>query len=168
VDLPTEGSPDLTEELWDAAIDGTLRSVIRLVRHAEPHLAKSDRAAIGVVLSSSAKVPIDGLVTSNVLRPGLAALVKSLAFEFGPQIRVIGFAPGRITTDRVELLDRARAERSGVTPNAVRARNAEEIPLGRYGAPAEFGRVATFLLSPAASYVSGTVVFIDGGATRAL
>ncbi|HWP62761.1 MAG TPA: SDR family oxidoreductase, partial [Candidatus Binatia bacterium] len=103
----------------------------------------------------------------NVLRPGLAGLVKSLAAEIAP-IRINGIAPGRIATERVAQLDEATAARTGRTVEEVRAAVTAQIPLGRYGDPAEVGRVGAFLLSPAASYLTGVIVPIDGGMIRSL
>jgi 3-oxoacyl-[acyl-carrier protein] reductase len=114
-----------------------------------------------LVLSTSAKMPVGNLAVSNGLRPGLAMLAKTLADELGPRgIRVNGLLPGRVDTDRVRSLD-------GPDP-AVRAAHEGTIPLRRYGDPAEFGRVAAFLLSPAASYVTGAMVPVDGGIGRGL
>ncbi len=107
------------------------------------------------------KAPIPGLAASNGLRPGLGMLAKTLADELGPSgVRVNGLLPGRIATDRLRSLD----------PSDPAARDAQVrgIPLRRDGEPAEFGRVAAFLLSPAASYVTGAMVPVDGGALRAL
>jgi len=119
---------------------------------------------IAWVLSTSVKAPIPGLAASNGLRPGLAMLVKQLADELGPQgTRVIGLMPGAIETERVEYLDSLKDD-----PEAARAGAEAAIPLRRYGRPEEFGRVAAFLLSPAASYLTGSVIPVEGGAQRGL
>ena len=158
---------DVTDEAWQHAIDGTLWSTVRLVRAALPHLRASDRGAILVILSSSVREPIAALTTSNLLRPGLAGLIKSLVPEIAP-VRINGIAPGRIATDRVAALDATRATDAGISVDEVQRETIGRIPLGRYGDPAEVGRVGAFLLSPAASYVTGAIVPIDGGMVRAL
>jgi 3-oxoacyl-[acyl-carrier protein] reductase len=158
---------DLDETAWQRAIDGTLWSAVRLIQAALPHLRASDRPAILVILSSSVREPIPSLTTSNLIRPGLAGLIKSLVPEIAP-IRINGIAPGRIATDRIAQLDAARAAESGGSLEQVRADTIGRIPLGRYGDPAELGRVGAFLLSPAASYLTGAIVPVDGGMVRAL
>ena len=155
------------EEAWTRAIEGTLQSSLRLVRAALPHLREGRDPAILINLSSSVRQPIPALITSNVLRPGLAGLIKSLASEIAP-VRINGVAPGRFGTDRVRQLDTARAEATGLTMDEVRRQTEAAIPLGRYGDTAEIGRVAAFLLSPAASYVTGAIVPVDGGMVNAL
>jgi 3-oxoacyl-[acyl-carrier protein] reductase len=158
---------ELDEEAWGKAIDGTLWSAIRLLRAALPHLREGRDPAILVNLSSSAREPIPGLTTSNLLRPGLAGLIKSLTAEIAP-VRINGLAPGRIATDRIAQIDTARAAQTGLSREEIERQTIARIPLGRYGDPMELGRVAAFLLSPAASYVTGAIVPIDGGMIKAL
>jgi 3-oxoacyl-[acyl-carrier protein] reductase len=155
------------EAAWERAIAGTLQSTLRLIREALPHLRDGRDPAIVVILSSSVREPIPALITSNVLRPGLVGLIKSLVTEIAP-IRINGVAPGRFDTARVRSLDEARAADTGATVEEVQAQTRARIPLGRYGDPAELGRVVAFLLSPAASYLDGVVLPVDGGMIRSL
>ena len=158
----------LDEVRWSAAIDGSLRGPTRLISAALPALGESDTASIVIVLASTVRHPLPRMVTSNVLRPGLVGLVKSLAGELGPKVRINGIAPGRIQTERADWLDGVWAEQSGESFDEVRQRAVAAIPFGRYGKPEEFARVAAFLASPAASYVSGQVLPVDGAMTRSL
>ena len=158
---------ELDEATWQAAIDGTLWSAIRLLRAALPHLREGRDPAILVILSSSAREPIPGLTTSNLIRPGLAGLIRSLVTEIVP-VRINGLAPGRLQTDRIAQIDAALAASSNIPVEDIQKRTVERIPLGRYGDPLELGRVGAFLLSPAASYVTGAIVPVDGGMIRAL
>jgi 3-oxoacyl-[acyl-carrier protein] reductase len=158
---------DLDEAAWARAIDGTLWSTIRLVRAALPALREGRDPAILLILSSSVREPIPGLVTSNTIRPGLAGLVKTLVEEIAP-IRINALAPGRLATGRIAEIDAARAATDDLTVEEIRQATIARIPLGRYGDPAELGRVGAFLLSPAASYVTGAIVPVDGGMIRAL
>jgi 3-oxoacyl-[acyl-carrier protein] reductase len=165
---PPGGSFDAVDEAaWERAIAGTLQSTIRLIREALPHLRAGADPSIVVILSSSVREPIPALITSNVLRPGLVGLIKSLVTEIAP-MRINGVAPGRFDTDRVRGLDAARAADSGTTIEDVQAQTRARIPLGRYGDPDELGRVVVFLLSPAASYLDGVILPVDGGMIRSL
>ncbi len=160
---PAPGSVlEAAEDDWRAAVDSVLLGSIRLVKALVPHL--DDGAAIGLVLSTSVREPIPHLAISNGLRPGLAMTAKALADELGPRgIRVFGLMPGRIATDRITEIDEASGD-----PEAAKRRFEEAIPLRRYGRPEEFGRVAAFALSPAASYLTGLMLPVDGGMLRGL
>ncbi|MFG3053915.1 SDR family oxidoreductase [Kitasatospora sp. NPDC048239] len=150
------------EEAWRDAFEAVFLGALRIARAAAGALDRG--GVIGFVLSGSVRQPIPGLGISNGLRPGLAMAAKSLADELGPRgIRVVGLLPARIDTDRVRELDSL-----GGDPDAARAQHSAAIPLGRYGTPEEFGKVAAFLLSPAASYLTGVMVPVDGGALRGL
>jgi 3-oxoacyl-[acyl-carrier protein] reductase len=164
-----------SDDTWQAAFDGLFLGGLRVARAAVAALSdearQSDRedptgsgGSIVFVLGSSVRVSLPRLAVSNGLYPGLAGVVKMLAHELGPSgIRVNGLMPVRIDTDRVRALD-AEVGR----PEEVRAEQSAKIPLRRYGDPPEFGRVAAFLLSPAASYITGAMIPIDGGTIRAL
>ncbi|MFJ8790852.1 SDR family oxidoreductase [Streptomyces sp. NPDC102462] len=148
---------DNTDEQWRAGFESVFLGAVRVARAAAEELTEG--GVIGFVLSGSVHEPIPGLTISNGLRPGLAGLAKSIADELGPRgIRVVGLLPARIDTDRVRELDALSAD-----PAVTRAANEARIPLRRYGTPAEFGRVAAFVLSPAASYLTGIMIPIDGG-----
>ncbi|WP_395293876.1 SDR family oxidoreductase [Kitasatospora hibisci] len=150
------------EDAWRDAFESVFLGALRIARAAADALGEG--GVIGFVLSGSVRQPIAGLGISNGLRPGLAMAAKSLADELGPRgIRVVGLLPARIDTDRVRELDAL-----GGDADAARRRNSDQIPLGRYGTPEEFGKVAAFLLSPAASYLTGVMVPVDGGALRGL
>ncbi|MEL5954707.1 SDR family oxidoreductase [Streptomyces sp. CLV115] len=148
---------DNTDEQWQSAFDSVFLGAVRLARAAADVLGEG--GVIGFVLSGSVYEPIPGLTISNGLRPGLAGFAKSLADELGPRgIRVVGVLPARIDTDRVRELDALSGD-----AEAARTANEAQIPLRRYGTPEEFGRTAAFLLSPAASYLTGIMVPVDGG-----
>ncbi|MCJ1680325.1 SDR family oxidoreductase [Streptomyces sp. APSN-46.1] len=148
---------DNTDEQWTAAFESVFLGAVRLARAAAAELGEG--GVIGFVLSGSVHEPIPGLPISNGLRPGLAGFAKSLSVDLGPRgIRVVGLLPARIDTDRVRELDALSGDAA-----AARAANESGIPLRRYGTPEEFGRAAAFLLSPAASYLTGLMLPVDGG-----
>ncbi|WLQ33083.1 SDR family oxidoreductase [Streptomyces castrisilvae] len=154
---PPGGIADNTDEQWQSAFDSVFLGAVRLARSAAAALGEG--GVIGFVLSGSVHEPIGGLTISNGLRPGLAGVAKSMADELGPRgIRVVGLLPARIDTDRVRELDALSGD-----AEASRTANEACIPLRRYGTTEEFGRTAAFLLSPAASYLTGIMVPVDGG-----
>jgi 3-oxoacyl-[acyl-carrier protein] reductase len=151
-----------SDDAWRAAFESVFLGAVRLARTLGSVLGEG--GSIAFVLSTSVRSPIDSLAISNGLRPGLAGVAKSLADELGPRgIRVNGLLPGRIATGRVRELDASRGD-----PEEIRTALSQGIPLRRYGQPEEFGRVAAFVLSPAASYLSGAMIPVEGGALRAL
>jgi 3-oxoacyl-[acyl-carrier protein] reductase len=153
---PPTSALDATDEQWRTAFDAVVLGAVRVVRAAVPHLEPG--GAVALVLSSSVRQPIPGLAISNGLRPGLAMWAKGLADELGPRgLRVVGLLPGRVLTDRMRSLAPGPEEQE---------RQSADIPLRRFGDPAEFGRVAAFVLSPAASYLTGCFIPVDGGALR--
>lgn len=163
--------PGPAEELDDDRLRQSLElatvAPIRFVREVAPTLPEG--GSLLVLTSTSSKQPIPGLASSNVARPAVWAFVKTLSDELGPQgIRLNVLIPGRFTTDRMEQLEQNQAEERGVSQEEVRAETEEDIPLRRLGDPDELGRVAAFLLSPAASYVTGAAWPVDGGSLRSL
>lgn len=153
---------DSDEQDWRDAFESVFLGGLRIARAVAS--AGGEGTSIAFVLSSSVKSPINGLAISNGLRPGLAMIAKTLADELGPKgIRVNGLLPGRIATERLTELDGRFAD-----PAKVRAAAEQNIPLRRYGDPREFGRVAAFVLSPVASYLTGAMIPVDGGALRTL
>jgi 3-oxoacyl-[acyl-carrier protein] reductase len=172
-----------TDEAWRSAFESVFLGAVRLARVLADDLGgASDSGTVGgsvtgaggsvtgvggsivFVLASSVRVPLAELAISNGLFPGLAGVVKTMAGELGPAgIRINGLLPLRIATDRVRELDALRGD-----PDEVRARLSQRIPLRRYGEPEEFGRAAAFLLSPAASYITGAMIPVDGGAISSI
>ncbi|MFC1407105.1 MULTISPECIES: SDR family oxidoreductase [Streptacidiphilus] len=151
-----------TDEEWVGAFESVFLGAVRIARRFAAELGEG--GAIGFVLSGSVREPIGGLAISNGLRPGLAMAAKTLAEELGPRgIRVFGLLPARIDTERVQHLDSL-----GGDPEGARARASAGIPLRRYGRPEEFGKVAAFYLSPAASYLTGVMVPVDGGVLKGI
>jgi 3-oxoacyl-[acyl-carrier protein] reductase len=151
---------DLDDEKWEAAHQLTFMSAVHLVQAALPALRKSDSAAIVFITSTSVKAPIPGLTLSNSIRGAVTGLAKTLSNELAPRIRVNSLLPGAIRTDRqIEL-----AQDAGVTDLDAFFSSVGKInPLGRVGEPDEIARVAVFLCSPAASFITGVALAADGG-----
>jgi 3-oxoacyl-[acyl-carrier protein] reductase len=157
---PKGSSLGLTDGQWQAAFESVFLGAVRASRAVVGALPP-EGGSIALVLSTSAKSPVANLAASNGLRPGLAMLAKTMADELGERgVRVNGLLPGRVDTDRVRELDGPDA--------SVRQGFEQSIPLRRYGRPEEFGRIAAFVLSPAASYLTGAMIPVDGGALRSL
>lgn len=159
---PAGPASGVDDAQWRQNFETVFLGTVRIARAVAA--AVTGEGSLAFVLSTSVRTPIPGLGISNGLRPGLAMVAKEMSLEFGPGgLRVNGLLPGRIDTDRVRALDGAGGDPAGAARRALAG-----IPLGRSGRPEEFGRVAAFVLSPAASYLNGAMVPVDGGATRAL
>jgi 3-oxoacyl-[acyl-carrier protein] reductase len=147
---------EVSDADWETSFRSVFLGAVRLAREVAAELEAG--GSIAFVLSTSVRAPLGRMAVSNGLRPGLAMVAKQLADELGPSgIRVNGLLPGQVRTERLAELDEIR----GSDVVAM-------IPLGRPGEPSEFGRVAAFVLSPAASFVHGAMLPVDGGMTRAL
>ncbi|PDO11745.1 MAG: 3-oxoacyl-ACP reductase [Candidatus Reconcilbacillus cellulovorans] len=158
----------LSDEEWEAAFRINVMSVVRLTRSVYP-LMRDGGGRIVAVASTSVKMPIPRLVLSNAMRSAVAAVMKTLSIEWGKDgILVNTICPGRIRTDRTEELDRLQAREEGKSVAEVRAAIEAQIPLGRYGEPEELARLAAFLLSPANTYVTGSLFYVDGGMVKAM
>jgi 3-oxoacyl-[acyl-carrier protein] reductase len=158
---------DLTPDDWETATRLTLMSAVRLLYGAVPVMKKQGEGSILAITSITVKQPLPNLILSNSLRLSIIGLIKTLADELAPSgVRVNGICPGWTRTDRVDQLLRDRARRQVTTPEEEAAKIAIDIPMGRMGTPEEFARAAAFLVSPAASYITGVSLLIDGGMYR--
>ena len=157
------------DQAWQDAADLLLFSTIRMVRAVVPIMQARGGGSILVSTSSSVKEPVPNLGLSTVLRASVSALSKTLAIELASsKIRVNQIIPGRIDTDRVRHLDEVNAKKQSVSVEEAKARAVAAIPIGRYGEAPEFGRVGAFLLSDAASYMTGATVQVDGGLIKSV
>lgn len=159
---PRGTAAEVTDEQWREAFETVFLGTVRAARTVAADLTGG--GAIALVLSTSARTPIAGLGLSNGLRPGLAGAAKDMADQYGPRgVRVVSLLPGRVMTDRNRELFAATGDAA-----AAEAEACASVPLGRLGEPEEFGKVAAFVLSPAASYLSGLMIPVDGGSVRSL
>ena len=166
---PTGAALSFDDRAWQAAAELLLFSTLRMVRAAVPLMERRGGGAILMSTSSSVKEPIPNLGLSTVLRASVSALAKTLALELAAsKIRVNQIIPGRIDTDRVRQLDEGNAQKLGIPVSDAKAKAVAAIPMGRYGETDEFGRVGAFLLSDAASYMTGATVQVDGGLIRSV
>lgn len=154
----------LDEAAWAKAIDLSLMSHVRLIKAALPYLKQSKAASVLTITSYSVKQPIPNLVLSNSVRAATVGLTKSLALELGKDgIRFNSILPGWTETERVYELMSFRAQQNGTSVEEEIAKQSQDSPLGRMGRPEEFANAAVFLLSPAASYITGVMLNVDGG-----
>lgn len=166
---PAGAALSFDDTAWQNAVDLLLFSTLRMVRAVVPSMEARGGGAILVSTSASVKEPLPNLGLSTVVRASVSALSKTLAIELASaKIRVNQIVPGRIDTDRVRQLDEITGRRQGVSAAEAKAKSLGGIPAGRYGQPEEFGRVAAFLLSDAASYMTGATVQVDGGLIRSV
>lgn len=156
---------DMTD--WHNATDLTLHAHVNLIKHALPHLKQSPRAAVLAIVSIAARQPVHNLTLSNTIRPAVVGLMKTLSLEYATEgIRFNSILPGTTDTQRIQHLMEARAAKNNSTPEEEKARAGESIPLGRIGTPEEFANAAVFLCSPAAGFITGIALPVDGGETR--
>jgi len=161
---PAGGFMNFDDKAWKDAIELLFLSAVRITKAVVPEMKQRGGGSVLYSTSSSVKEPIDNLTLSNVARAPVAALAKTLAREFAKDgIRFNNLIPGRIQTDRLTELDTANAKKKQVTVEEQRNAMIANIPLGRYGTADEFARAAVFLLSPAASYITGASLQVDGG-----
>ena len=166
---PPGAFESFSEEDWANGVDLSFMSHVRLIREALPHLRKSDAPSVLTVTSYTVKQPLDNLILSNSIRAATVALTKSLSSELGAEgIRFNSILPGWTMTERVTQLMEARAKANGTTVEEETAKQTAESALGRVGQPEEFAKPAVFLLSPAASYITGVSLLVDGGITKGL
>jgi 3-oxoacyl-[acyl-carrier protein] reductase len=161
---------DFDDAAWQKAFELLLLNVVRMVRAALPQLRSSGHGRVVNVASTSVRQPIKGLILSNSLRAGVAALAKTISDELAPdQITVNTVLPGRILTDRLREMFIPRAREAGVpVDDLARTEVAKEIPLGRVGEPSDMGSLVAFLCSDAAAYITGQLIAVDGGQVRGL
>ena len=153
---------ELSDDDWRGAFDLVFMSALRITRRALPHLRSGGGAVVNLT-SIAAHQPVDGLVLSNVLRPGVVALGKTLAKEAAPDVRVNSILTGRFLTDRIVEENKYRATQLGVSEDEVVKRATASIPLGRYGRPDELAAAAVFLASDGATFITGATLSVDGG-----
>lgn len=166
---PAGGFGDISDQMWQESFELNVMSFIRAIRLFLPEMKAQGHGRIVNFVSSSIKQSIDNLILSNTFRAGLVGFTKSMSQELSEyNILINNVAPGRILTDRTKHLDGIVAEKLGKSYKEVHEKNADQIPMGRYGDPAEFAKVVVFLSSDANTYMTGQSVLVDGGMVKAL
>ena len=166
---PPSGALGVADEVWQGAVQSLLFSVIKVTEAALPHMREQQWGRVLTIASSGVIQPIPNLAVSNTVRSAIVGFSKSLSNEVAAEgITVNVIAPGRIDTPRVEQIDSAKANKEGKDIETVRAEFARTVPAGCYGKPEEFANMAVFLVSERASYVTGHLARVDGGAIRSV
>jgi 3-oxoacyl-[acyl-carrier protein] reductase len=162
--LPPGAFDSFDDQSWQTAVDMYFMSHVRLIRAALPHLRESKAASVLTMTSYVVKEPMPNLIQSNSIRLATVGLTKSLALELGSTgIRFNSILPANTDTERIRELAADRAARNGTTLEVEMAITGHKSAFGRVARPEEFGKVAAFLLSPAASYLTGVMLVFDGG-----
>ena len=158
---------DFTDIDWQSAFELNFLSAVRMIRSTLPLMRKRGGGSILTITSMSVKEPIDVLILSNVMRSGVTSLIKSLSIQLAKDnIRLNNLMPGRIDTDRIRSLDSLRSQTGNTPLDKIQEKSYAQIPMGRYGTIEEFGRCGSFLLSDAASYITGSSLAVDGGTLK--
>ncbi|MCT2537233.1 SDR family oxidoreductase [Aquibacillus koreensis] len=167
---PPAGTFDqFSDEDWQHAFELNLLSVIRSVREVLPYMKKQGHGHIVTIASSSIKQSLDNLLLSNVFRPGILGLAKSLSQELSQyNIFINTVGPGMIKTDRIIDINKQKAKETGTTLEEMMGQAEQTIPIGRLGEPDEFAKAVVFLGSNANTYITGQALIVDGGLVKAL
>jgi len=166
---PAPGGFDAVDDAaWRTGFELTFLSTARLLRHFGAAMCEAGEGRVVTITSSTVARPMSGLTVSNALRPAVVALVRELAPQWAPRgVTVNNVAPGFTSTVRVEQLLTEAAARTGLTLDEVRAARLSAIPAGRMGEPSEVAAAVAYFCSPAAGYVTGQTLVVDGGASLA-
>lgn len=165
---PSKPFTQLTDQDWESAFQLTLMSAVHLIRAALPHLRQSQGSVVNIT-SYVVKQPDKVMVLSDALRVGVVALSKAVSEECAADgVRLNNVAPGLIWTNRQQHLTEVQAEREGISFDEALQRREASVPMKRFGTPREMGDAIVFLCSPAAGYITGQTLMIDGGLGKGL